>query len=218
MSINIQFVSDYVCPFCYINKIFLEKACEGKDIHIEYLPYELTPETQKQVDVYRDPVRKANWQKTIAPIVRKLNLDMKLPPKVSPRPYTRLAHEGYYYALDHQKGSLYNDRLYKAYFAEESDIGDLQVLKQIAAQIGLNANDFETALIEGIYRSKLIGAKDSPVSAQVTTLPMIKIGDTVLHGGIHSKEYFETLLEKTQKTADEEVVTGAGCGVDSCTF
>ncbi|HVI39961.1 MAG TPA: DsbA family protein [Anaerovoracaceae bacterium] len=218
MSINIQFVSDYVCPFCYVNKIALGKACEGKDVKIEYVPYELTPETQKQVDVYHDPVRKANWQKTIAPVVKKLGLDMKLPPKVSPRPYTRLAHEGYYYALNHGKGLLYNDLVYKAYFSDESDIGDLQVLKQLAAEISLDAEDFGNALIEGAYRSRVTDAKNSAALAQVKTLPTIRIGDTILNGGIHSQEFFETLLEKAQLTSGEESVTDSGCGVDSCTF
>jgi len=220
MPITILFISDYVCPYCFINKYALQQACEGKDIQIEYIPYELTNETQKQVDIYHDPVRMTTLQRTLSPIVKKLNLDMKLPPNVSPRPYTRLAHEGYLYALEHNKESLYNDRIYESYFSMESDIGKIEVLKHIAGEIGLDSEDFEKALIEGRYHSKFNEIKDSVGELfKISTLPTIKIGETIISGGIYSQNFFETLLDKERlNTTKKHEVTGAGCSVDGCSF
>jgi predicted DsbA family dithiol-disulfide isomerase len=219
MPLTIQFVSDYVCPYCYISKTALEKACEGTDVVIDYLPFELTKETQKPVDIAHDPVRRANWQKTLAPMASKLQLDIKLPPSVSPRPYTRLAHEGYFYAAHHGKGNLYSNRVYKAYFSEEADIGSLEVLKQLAVEIGLCADDFEAALRNGIFRSQLQNAQKTVAELfKISTLPTIRIGETTLSGGVYSEEYFKTLVEKAEINHNGQTVSGAGCGIDSCTF
>ena len=226
MPIIVQFISDYVCPYCFINKIALQQACEGKEVQIEYLPYELTRENQTQVDIYHDPVRKSALQRTLSPIVKKLNLDMKVPPQVSPRPYTRLAHEGYLYAKDYDKCSLYNDKIYESYFSLELDIGKIDVLKHIADEIGLDINDFEKALNEGRYSSEFNEIKDSiNQTFKISTLPTIKIGDTIISGGIYSQDFFESLFKKdkgkeieTDNSTKENEITGVGCNINGCSF
>ena len=60
-----------------------------------------------------------------------LGLDMKLPPNIVPRPYTRLAFQGWYYACDHGMGDAYNERMYRAYFIDELDIGDIDEIFNI---------------------------------------------------------------------------------------
>ena len=39
---KIQFVSDYVCPYCYVAKKPLLKACQGRDVELEWVPFELS--------------------------------------------------------------------------------------------------------------------------------------------------------------------------------
>ena len=149
---EILFVSDYVCPYCLVAKEALHRALRkaGIQASITYQPYELTPEPKERVDTYHDQRRRANYQILVEPC-RQMELDMKLPPKVIPRPYTRLAFEGWYYACDHGKGEEYNDLLYRAYFIREQDIGDISVLAELAEQVGLDKADFVKALEEGRY-------------------------------------------------------------------
>lgn len=152
---EILFISDYVCPYCLVAKEALHRALKkaGIDAHMTYQPYELTPEPMERVDTYHDQRRRANYQILEEPC-RQLGLDMKLPPKVIPRPYTRLAFEGWYYACDHGKGEAYNDLIYRAYFLQEQDIGSIAVLASLAAQVGLDRVDFTKALEEGRYTEK----------------------------------------------------------------
>lgn len=149
---NIKFISDFVCPYCLVAKEALKQAVAEMGItpEIEWLPLELTVEPKPRVDTYHDEVRKAHYQVLVEPC-RQLGIDMKLPPNVVPRPYTRLAFEGWYYAKDHGFGEAYNERMYTAYFTDEMDIGEIPVLKQIAAELGMDTDDFEKALIEGTY-------------------------------------------------------------------
>ena len=149
---EILFISDYVCPYCLVAKEALKQALEtmGLEARITWQPYELTPEPRDRVDTYHDEKRKANYRILVEPCAR-LGLAMKLPPKVIPRPYTRLAFEGWYYAREKGRGEEYNDLVYRAYFIEEQDIGQIQVLAELARRAGLDGADFTAALKKGTY-------------------------------------------------------------------
>lgn len=152
---DILFISDYVCPYCLVAKDALSRAMarSGISAKITWQPYELTPEPKERVDTYHDDRRRAGYQVLVEPC-RQMGLDMKLPPKVIPRPYTRLAFEGWYYACEHGRGEEYNDRVYRAYFLDELDIGQIPVLADIARQVGLDADDFTRALEQGTYTAQ----------------------------------------------------------------
>lgn len=152
---EILFISDYVCPYCLVAKQALKEALEavGISADIRWQPYELTPEPLERVDTYHDERRRAGYRILEAPAAA-LGLDMKLPPAVIPRPYTRLAFEGWYYACDHGCGEAYNDLMYRAYFIEEQDIGKPDVLAALAQRLGLDGADFAAALERGDYRQQ----------------------------------------------------------------
>lgn len=152
---EILFISDYVCPYCLVAKEALSQACDALGItpNITWQPFELTPEPKERVDTYHDARRRAGYQVLLEPC-KQLGLDMKLPPKVIPRPYTRLAFEGWYYACDHGKGEEYNSAMYRAYFIDEQDIGDMDVLTAVAEGIGLDGTGFRQALESGVYTAK----------------------------------------------------------------
>lgn len=149
---EILFLTDYVCPYCLVAKEALRRALEktGIEATITYQPYELTPEPGERVDTYHDQRRRVGYLALREPC-RQLGLPMKLPPKVIPRPYTRLAFEGWYYACDRGKGEDYNDLVYRAYFLREEDIGSIAVLARLAGEVGLDEADFRKALEEGRY-------------------------------------------------------------------
>jgi len=39
MKLKVKVYSDYVCPFCYLGKDQFEKAIKGKEVDVEWLPY-----------------------------------------------------------------------------------------------------------------------------------------------------------------------------------
>lgn len=150
--LEILFISDYVCPYCLVAKEALKQALDetGIEANITYRPLELTVEPAPRVDTYSDEKRRAGYQVLVEPC-KKLGLDMKLPPKVIPRPYTRLAFEGWYYAKEKGAEEIYNDLIYRAYFMDEKDIGDIEILSELAESIGLNREDCRKALEKGTY-------------------------------------------------------------------
>lgn len=150
--LDILFVTDFVCPYCLVAKEALDESLRdlGLEAKITLQPMELTEEPNPRVDTCHDEKRKARYQVLVEPC-RQMGLDMKLPPNVCPRPYTRLAFEGYFYAQEQGRGEVYGDKVYRAYFIDERDIGDREVLGDLAAESGLDREDFLTALEDGIY-------------------------------------------------------------------
>lgn len=150
---EILFVTDYVCPYCIVAKAALQEALArtGIEASITWQPFELTPEDRPRRDMSHPTPERSAQMAVLAEKGRKLGLNLKLPPNVHPRPYTRLAFEGWYYACAHGRGDDYADAMYRAYFEEELDIGEIPVLAAIAARLGLDAADFTAALETGTY-------------------------------------------------------------------
>ncbi len=141
MSLNIKVYFDFVCPFCFLAEESLSGAIKGKDVNIQWMPFELRPEPSPRIDPWNDPSKLNAWNNFIEPIANKLGIDMKLP-KLSPHPYTNLAFEGYHYASGHRKGDEYIKRVFKGFFQEELDIGKIEILANLSEEIGLNKEEF----------------------------------------------------------------------------
>lgn len=211
---EILFISDYVCPYCLVAKDALAAALKrtGLEARITWQPQELTPEPNPQVDTYHDERRKAGYRVLVEPC-KKLGLPMKLPPKVIPRPYTRLAFEGWFYACDHKKGEAYNDRVYRAYFLDELDIGKLEVLAQIAAQVGLDQADFTAALTEGRYTA----AEQEAVQYTRQVLKPKGVPTLYIDGQeVRLKDYTEAEMTRILLDASSASQGGFCCGPNGC--
>lgn len=214
---QITFISDYVCPYCLVAKEALKQALEAIGIaaEITWQPYELTVEPKERVDTYHDETRKAHYQVLVKPAAQ-LGLDMKLPPKVVPRPYSRLAFEGWYYACDKGRGEEYNDLVYRAYFIEEQDISEIPVLAQIAQRAGLDPADFTASLERGLYSRVEREAVDYARSVlRPTGVPTLYInGEKIALHDYTRDELFRILNQEVVK-ADGP---GFSCGEDGCGF
>lgn len=134
--IKIQVWTDFVCPFCLLGEAIIEKAIEGLEVEIEWMPFELRPyptPTLKPEDEYLPRV----WKASVYPMAERLGVPIQLP-TVSPQPYTRKAFLGLQYAKQQGKGNEYTTAVMKAFFQQNLNIGEDQVLKNILANLGLN--------------------------------------------------------------------------------
>lgn len=196
--LDILFATDFVCPYCLVAKEALRQSLEelGVEAKITLQPLELTEEPKPRIDTCHDENRKAHYQILVEPC-RQLGLDMKLPPNVCPRPYTRLAFEGYFYAQEQEKGEEYADRVYRAYFIDEQDIGDIEVLCRLAAETGLEKDDFRQALADGIYSEEEKKAvRYTREQLQVQVVPTIYINGKQITLETYTKDEMTGILRE----------------------
>ncbi|TPG85654.1 DsbA family oxidoreductase [Brevibacillus laterosporus] len=210
MTVKIKVYSDYVCPFCFLAKAPFEEAIEGKDVEVEWMPFELRPSPSLQLDPWNDPSKLSGWNSFIAPTAEKWGVNMKLP-HMSPHPYTHVAFEGYHFAKEQGMGTEYNNRVFKAFFQEEQNIGEIEVLVKLAGEIGLDEEGFKEALVTRKYKEVQEKARQhADEEAQIMAVPTFVIGEERLQGAV-SKEMFEKVLAQELGKAGASSPNGMQC-------
>lgn len=149
MALKLIIVSDFVCPYCYWLETLLDRL--GEQLEIIHVPYQLTEPPAPRIDVWNDPVRRVRYAETLGPVCQAQGVEMCLPPRVIPRPYTDLAFQGWCFAGERDRGESFYKAVFQAYFVDERDIGDLSVLTELAENCGLSGQDFRAALVAGTY-------------------------------------------------------------------
>jgi predicted DsbA family dithiol-disulfide isomerase len=126
-----------------------------------------------------------------------MGVEIKLP-SISPQPYTHLAFEGYQYAKEQGLANEYNDRILRAFFQEDQDIGQIDVLSKLAEAIGLNGTEFKAILETRKYRTVHQQALEyATEQIGINSVPTFMIGDRIFPG-LLSKETLEQAIDSAR--------------------
>ncbi|NJP38307.1 thioredoxin domain-containing protein [Bacillus luteus] len=167
---------------------------EGKDVDIEWLPFELRPYPQETLSPHSDYIQQA-WHQRILPIADQLGVTMNLN-MTDPQPHTHLAHEGLLFAKEQDLGNAYAHRLFKAFYEEGLDIGDLSVLERLAEETGLESAAFRTALEERRYSADREASQQRAYEEGVQAVPTFFIGGQKLTGLQGQQAYEQALADE----------------------
>ncbi|MFJ8973980.1 DsbA family protein [Streptomyces anulatus] len=134
-------------------------------------------------------------------------------PPCPPQPYTALAFEGYQYAAERDLGTAYNQRMFRAFFQENQDLGQIDVLVALAGEIGLDEAGFRAALADGTCRARHQVALREAAAHRVRSVPTLLVGDIRIEGVPRPAQLRKAILDARAQQA-EGVVHGASCGID----
>ncbi len=147
--VKLDILSDPICPWCYIGKANLDRALEKAGDHpfaIEWHPFQLNPDMPRGGMDRREYLEakfggKEGAVRAYAPVVAQaekagLKIDFEAMQRT---PNTLDAHRLIHWAGIEERQTLVVDRLFKAYFVEGRDIGDPEVLADIADGAGMDA-------------------------------------------------------------------------------
>ncbi len=147
--IKLDIISDPICPWCFIGKSRLMKALEAEPDHpfvIEWHPFQLNPDMPAEGMDRREYLEtkfggKENAVRVYSEIERHaveegLEIDFAA---IKRTPNTINAHRLIHWAGIEQKQNAVVDALFAAYFKEGRDIGDADVLADIADSAGMDA-------------------------------------------------------------------------------
>ncbi len=213
MSVLVRVYSDFVCPYCYLAEFPLAEAVAGRDVEVEWMPFELRPEPHPTLLPEGEYLQGA-WSGSVYPIARRMGVEIHLPP-VSPQPYTHLAWEGYQFARERGRGADYNHRVLAGFFVEGLDIGRVDVLTRLAGEAGLDPEAFRLALEERRYReAHRASLRHAYEEAGITGVPAFEIGGRMLTG-TQDRETFEAALAAASPRPPV-AEAGQTCGPDGC--
>ncbi len=89
-----------------------------------------------------------------------------------------------------------HDRLMDALWSDGSNLGDPEVLRALAAETGLAANDVERVLAGDDLAERVRVSTSQAVSIGITGIPAFLLDDRLLVVGAHPREVFENAFAR----------------------
>jgi predicted DsbA family dithiol-disulfide isomerase len=154
-AVQVDIVSDVVCPWCWLGYRLFDKARKQarQKIELTWRPYMLDPEVPAEGVDYKTYMKNKfgegtddtkNRFKAMREMLEEKGPDLGIDfafDTITRRPNTLNAHRLIRWAQNNtDMGSEISERLFKAFFTEGEDIGDIAVLARIGADVGLDAD------------------------------------------------------------------------------
>lgn len=171
---------DFVCPYCLLGEQVIRAATEGLEVDIVWMPFELRPyptPTLRPEDEYLPMA----WKQGVYPAAERMGITIRLP-TISPQPYTRKAFLGLQYAAEHGQGDAYVDAVLRAFFQQDRDIGETDVLKAIFHDLGLDPHALDKALESPLYKERHDAALREAQEVGIRAVPSVAVGNRLFSG------------------------------------
>ena len=146
---QIDIYSDIVCPWCYVGKRRLERALTsvGGDVHVTWRPFQLNP-TMPLEGMDRTTYLKGKFgsMEVFGRMKEQLlaaGTEEGIPfafERIQRTPNTFAAHRLVWYAAEHGQQDEVVEALFRSYFVEGKNIGDVKTLTQAVTEAGLDQN------------------------------------------------------------------------------
>lgn len=214
--IKLDIISDVVCPWCIIGYNHLQVAIKELGIEdrieIEWQPFELNPDMPAEGENLRQHVARKygssveeskNARIRIASIGAehgfKFNYfdDMKMV-------NTFDAHLLLDYAKSLGKQTELKMRLFTAFFSEQKDVSDREILKQELIFVGLDPEEGMRWLNDAEQRSAIRNAEKQWQQMGVSSVPTVVFNRESGVSGAHPVEGYKQILSELMAKADAE--------------
>lgn len=207
-TVKLDILSDPICPWCYIGKTHLDKALADVPDHpfvIEWHPFQLNPDMPREGMDRREYLErkfggKEGAVKAYAPVVEhaeKAGLSINFE-GMTRTPNTLDAHRLIHWAGIEGKQSLIVDALFEAYFVKARDIGDHDVLTELAEEAGLDAAAIRR-LLEGDSDVETIQSRDAHSRKMgVTSVPTFIVANQHAVPGAQQPELWKQVIADIQ--------------------
>ena len=205
MPICIRVFSDFTCPFCYIGAGVIEELKQEFDIQEEWVSYELHPETPEEgvllVDRFPDYDLDALFEELR---IKGARYGCEFG-DVTLLSNSRKALEASELARDRGRHAAFHSAVFRAYFSEARDIGQLPVILDIAARVGLEPDGLLKALEQHRYEERLKKSRKEGELYDVTALPTFIFNGSDRIVGLRPIAVFRQLIEGlAQSTLQED--------------
>ena len=144
--LQVTVFSDYICPFCYVGDARLDKLRQHFDLDVDWVFFEIHPDNPPEgkpvSELGYPPAQWAQMMKNLEVMATAEDLPL------APRTFTTNSHRALLLAeaakdMGEETFRSLHKKLFEAYFAEQKNIGDPEVLKAIASEVGIPAEIVE---------------------------------------------------------------------------
>jgi predicted DsbA family dithiol-disulfide isomerase len=168
--------SDYICPFCYIGDLRLDRLREHFDLRINWMMLEIHPETPPEgIPVDELGYSSERWQQMMTNLQQLAEEEGISLPRQTLNANSRKALLLAEAAKEAGAEAFYrlHRRLFEAYFLEGRNIGDEAVLSELAAACGVPDDIVERAWQNPQYEQTLQQNLAAAVQSEVRATPTV---------------------------------------------
>ena len=219
--VRIDIYSDTICPWCFIGKRRLERALSerpGFDVALNWQPFQLNPDMAPEgmdraaylAAKFGGADRATHVYDAVLAAAEGEGLAIDLA-AIRRTPNTLDSHRLIRFAKPGAAQDRVVESLFRAYFCDGRDIGDIEVLVAIAAEAGLDRQAVR-AHLESDSEVSAVRAEDTRARTMgINAVPCFVLDDRYTLSGAHEPEAFFAFLELGRGTTEPSRVT-AGQG------
>ncbi|MEO5974987.1 MAG: DsbA family oxidoreductase [Ilumatobacteraceae bacterium] len=216
---RVEIFSDVVCPWCYIGKRRLESAVENltaagrtPDVEIEFRPFQLdpaaaldaaTPVWDAYAKKFGSEQRATEIITHVTEIAAKDNIMFRMDRAL--RANTMFAHRLSYIALRdfgcHVQTRL-EELLFKSYFTDGANIGDIDVLTACADEVGMDGALTRIQLLGNDALAEVEAELRLAAEIGISAVPTFVFDGKWSVPGAQDVEVFERVLLRLTERAD----------------
>ncbi|CAM3226584.1 DsbA family oxidoreductase [Brevibacillus invocatus] len=195
---NIDVFSDSVCPWCRIGKKNLFDAIEqwtGEPIQVHFRTYLLSPELPKEGKPFFEAMASKGSPDMIMQMLTQVtrageavNIPFRFD-KVERMPNTLASHQ-FIKSVPEEDTTRVVDAIFKAYFEDGKDIGDVEVLLGLADDLGLDVEHVREAIENERKMDEIQADIAFARENQITGVPFFVINGKLALSGAHPVENF----------------------------
>jgi predicted DsbA family dithiol-disulfide isomerase len=206
-KLKIDIVSDVVCPWCVIGFINLQKAIKELNdqikFEISWKPYELHPEIPQNgydkklylEQKFGDLSGRQSPYKQIEEIGNSLGFEFNFS-KTERIPNTFNAHRLLWKSKQEELQTELSEALFKAYFTDGRDVGSIEVLSDIAHEVGMQKEEIKNFLNSKEGGQETADDEMEFIEKSIGAVPTYFINEKYIIQGGQEPETFVSFLNK----------------------
>ncbi|QFT63258.1 DsbA family protein [Roseivivax sp. THAF30] len=211
---KLDIFSDPICPWCYIGKAYLDRALEAHPDHpfeIAWHPFQLNPDMPADGMDRRAYLEgkfggKDGAVQAYMPVLQQakdagLEIDFE---GIERTPNTLDAHRLIHWAGIEGRQTAAVSALFRAYFKEGRDIGDHDVLADIADRIELDASVIHRLLASEADREEIANRDAAAREMGLTSVPTFIVAGRHAVPGAQPPDLWKKVIEEIKSGALDE--------------
>lgn len=189
--------SDYVCPWCYIGHQRIERLAREYPVRIEWRPFELHPETPRDgarlTGRLGGSERARAWSRNILALAAESDIPMAMPQVIA---NSHRALEAAEFARVGGGFDAMHRALFAAYFEHGRDIGDIDVLCEIARACGVDDQGLRQALADETYAAEVDRITNEARADEILSTPTFIFEGGFRMTGAQDYNVFESITTR----------------------
>ncbi|ELZ22230.1 DSBA oxidoreductase [Halosimplex carlsbadense 2-9-1] len=196
--------SDYVCPFCYLGRASLSQYQSERDepLEIDWYPFDLRADKRHpdgSIDHSVDDGKDEDYFEQAKENVRRLQeeYDVEMSLDLSREVDSLPAQVASFYVKEtypYEQWLAFDEAILDALWREERDIGDADVLADLASDVDLDPEEIRDVVDGEEWRDRVTERFDAARREGVTGVPTFTYGEYAARGAV-PPEHLQRLVE-----------------------